>query len=90
MCDLGVITWSGQATYLLFGRQSVPENFFHNGVLDVGESSLGDLGVLHGQLAVALGIACVVVFVFVAASTRSMGKVRQRAEINCDDFFVKR
>ena len=31
VCDLGVITWSAQATYLLFGRlQEIPDNFFYS------------------------------------------------------------
>ena len=30
VADLGVITWSAQATYLLFGRlQEIPDNFFY-------------------------------------------------------------
>ena len=44
-------------------------------VLDAGESNLGSLGFLHGQLAISLGITCVVVFIFIAASTQSLGKV---------------
>ncbi len=38
----------------------------------VGLENLGDL---HGQLALCLGIAAVVLFVSIAASTRSIGKV---------------
>ena len=31
VCDLGVITWSAQATYLLFGQlQEIPDNFFYS------------------------------------------------------------
>ena len=44
-------------------------------MLDAGESDLGSLGFLHGQLAISLGITCVVVFIFIAASTQSLGKV---------------
>ena len=47
-------------------------------MLDAGESDLGSLGFLHGQLAISLGITCVVVFIFIAASTQSLGKVTFR------------
>ena len=78
MASLGVITWSCQAFYYLFTEQEFPEKrirFFEDRVLDKGDASLGDLGLLHGQLALCLGIACIVVFVFVAAGTKSLGKV---------------
>ena len=83
MASLGVITWSCQAFYYLFTEQEFPEKrirFFEDRVLDRGDATLGDLGLLHGQLALCLGIACVVVFVFVAARTKSLGKV-------CKCFF---
>ena len=78
MASLGVITWSCQAFYYLFTQQEFPEKrirFFEDRVLDKGEATLGDLGLLHGQLALCLGIACIVVFIFVAAGTKSLGKV---------------
>ena len=64
--------------YYLFTQQEFPEKrirFFEDRVLDKGEATLGDLGLLHGQLALCLGIACIVVFIFVAAGTKSLGKV---------------
>ena len=78
MASLGVITWSCQAFYYLFTQQEFPEKrirFFEDRVLDRGDATLGDLGLLHGQLALCLGVACIVVFVFVAAGTKSLGKV---------------
>ena len=75
LTNFAVITWSCQAFYLLFRDQSFSETFFNKRVLDVGNASLNDLGLLHGQLALCLGIACVVVFVLIAAGTKSLGKV---------------
>ena len=76
MCDMAVVTWAAQAMFVLFSGQALPDNFFYRRVLDVGETSdLANLGVLHGQLALCLGVACVVVFVFVAAGAKSIGKV---------------
>jgi len=76
LTNLAVVTWSCQAIYNLFTTTSVPDTFFNKVVLDTGpDSSLSDLGLLHGQLALALGVACIVVFIFIAAGTRSIGKV---------------
>jgi len=75
LTNFAVITWSCQALYLLFSEQSLSETFFNKRVLDVGSASLGQLGLLHGQLALSLGIACIVVFIFIAAGTKSLGKV---------------
>ena len=77
--NLGVITWSCQAFYFLFTDQKFPEKrdrFFEDKILDKGDADLGNLGLLHGQLALCLGIACIVVFIFVAAGSKSLGKVR--------------
>lgn len=74
--DMSVITWSAQAFYLLFTGQVFTENFFYGQVLDVQDDlSLDNLGVLHGQLSLCLGIACLVIFILIAAGTRSLGKV---------------
>ena len=74
--DMSVITWSAQAFYLLFTDQVFTENFFYGQVLDVQENlGLDNLGVLHGQLSLCLGIGCLVIFILVAAGTRSVGKV---------------
>ena len=73
--ELAVLTWSSQAFYLLFSGQALPENFFYKRVLDLGEADLSALGDLHGQLTLCLGVVCLVVFVFIAASTKSIGKV---------------
>ena len=76
MVDMSVITWSGQAFYLLFTGQAFTENFFYGSVLDLDEDSgLDNLGVLHGQLSLCLGIACIVIFILIAAGTKSVGKV---------------
>lgn len=52
----------------------------HPGDGDAGEDAGGgggggELGSLHGQLTLCLGVVCAVVFVVVSASTRSVGKV---------------
>ena len=74
--DMSVITWSAQAFYLLFTGQVFTENFFYGQVLDWEDGSgLDNLGTLHGQLSLCLGIACLVIFILVAAGTRSLGKV---------------
>ena len=39
-------------------------------------AGLDNLGTLHGQLSLCLGIACLVIFILIAAGTRSIGKVR--------------
>ena len=70
---------------LLF--QALSETFFNGKVLDTGpDASLSDLGLLHGQLALSLGIACIVVFVFIAAGTKSIGKVYQKI---CDSTLAQ-
>ena len=75
--DMSVITWSAQAFYLLFTGQVFTENFFYGQVLDWEDGSgLDNLGALHGQLSLCLGIACLVIFILIAAGTRSIGKVR--------------
>ena len=75
--DMSVITWSAQAFYLLFTGQVFTENFFYGQVLDWEDGSgLDNLGTLHGQLSLCLGIACLVIFILIAAGTRSIGKVR--------------
>ena len=77
MVDMAVITWSSKAFYLLFTNQSFAENFFFGSVLDMqDEIALDNLGVLHGQLSLCLGIACLVIFILIAAGTKSVGKVR--------------
>ena len=77
MVDMAVITWSSKAFYLLFTDQSFAENFFFGSVLDMqDEIALDNLGVLHGQLSLCLGIACLVIFILIAAGTKSVGKVR--------------
>ena len=77
MVDMAVITWSSKAFYLLFTDQSFAENFFFGSVLDhQDEIALDNLGVLHGQLSLCLGIACLVIFILIAAGTKSVGKVR--------------
>jgi len=74
--DMSIITWSAQAFYLLFTGQVFTENFFYGQVLDWEDGSgLDNLGTLHGQLSLCLGIACLVIFILVAAGTRSLGKV---------------
>ena len=76
MVDMAVITWSSKAFYLLFTDQSFAENFFFGSVLDhQDEIALDNLGVLHGQLSLCLGIACLVIFILIAAGTKSVGKV---------------
>ena len=76
MVDMAVITWSSKAFYLLFTDQSFTENFFFGSVLDhQDEIALDNLGVLHGQLSLCLGIACLVIFILIAAGTKSVGKV---------------
>ena len=90
MASLGVITWSCQAFYYLFTEQEFPEKrirFFEDRVLDKGEATLGDLGLLHGQLALCLGIACIVVFIFVAAGTKSLGKVGSLASASDSKYL---
>ena len=73
-----MITWSSKAFYLLFTDQSFVENFFYGAVLDMQEDiALDNLGVLHGQLSLCLGIACLVIFILIAAGTRSVGKVSE-------------
>ena len=84
--DMSVITWSAQAFYLLFTGQVFTENFFYGQVLDWEDGSgLDNLGTLHGQLSLCLGIACLVIFILIAAGTRSVGKV-----IFYPDFDQKR
>ena len=81
MADMAVITWSGQAFYLLFTGQAFTENFFYGSVLDLEENSgLDNLGVLHGQLSLCLGIACIVIFILIAAGTREIGKVSRSCQ----------
>ena len=83
MVDMAVITWSSKAFYLLFTEQSSKqlENFFFDSVLETqvedGQPpiALDNLGVLHGQLSLCLGIACLVIFILIAAGTKSVGKV---------------
>ena len=83
MADMAVITWSGQAFYLLFTGQAFTENFFYGSVLDLEENSgLDNLGVLHGQLSLCLGIACIVIFILIAAGTREIGKVTTYSSTN--------
>jgi hypothetical protein len=48
----------------------------------IGLENLGDL---HGQLALCLGIACIVIYICIAASTKSIGKVTKLGM----DFFGK-
>lgn len=80
--DMSVITWSAQAFYLLFTGQVFTENFFYGQVLDVQDDlSLDNLGVLHGQLSLCLGIGCLVIFILIAAGTRSLGKVVIRSAL---------
>ena len=75
--DMSIITWSAQAFYLLFTGQVFTENFFYGQVLDWEDGSgLDNLGTLHGQLSLCLGIACLIIFILIAAGTRSVGKVR--------------
>jgi hypothetical protein len=84
---MAVITWSSQAFYLLFTGQAFTENFFYGKVLDINkDSGLDNLGVLHGQLSLCLGIACVVIFILIAAGTRSIGKVNIKITINIKQF----
>ena len=72
-----------------FILQALSETFFNKKVLDTGpDSSLSDLGLLHGQLALSLGIACIVVFIFVAAGTKSIGKVSCHALKKKDTQFA--
>ena len=86
---MAVITWSSKAFYLLFTEQSSKqlENFFFDSVLetqvDDGQPpiALDNLGVLHGQLSLCLGIACLVIFILIAAGTKSVGKV---IKIHCE------
>ena len=77
--DMSVITWSAQAFYLLFSGQEFKENFFREKVLSVenknSEIGLDNLGMLHGQLSLCLGIACLIIFILIAAGTKSVGKV---------------
>ena len=84
--DMSVITWSAQAFYLLFTGQVFTENFFYGQVLDWEDGSgLDNLGTLHGQLSLCLGIACLVIFILIAAGTRSVGKVIFYPDF--DDFY---
>ena len=83
--DMSVITWSAQAFYLLFTGQVFTENFFYGQVLDWEDGSgLDNLGTLHGQLSLCLGIACLVIFILIAAGTRSIGKVRFLSKYKCN------
>ena len=85
--DMSVITWSAQAFYLLFTGQVFTENFFYGQVLDWEDGSgLDNLGTLHGQLSLCLGIACLVIFILIAAGTRSIGKVRLFYEFTQVEF----
>ena len=80
--DMSIITWSAQAFYLLFTGQVFTENFFYGQVLDWEDGSgLDNLGTLHGQLSLCLGIACLIIFILIAAGTRSVGKVRNLDKI---------
>ena len=79
MLDMSIITWSGQAFYLLFADPENSKNFedfFYGKVLKLEDGSgLDNLGVLQGELSLCLGIACIVIFILIAAGTKSVGKV---------------
>ena len=76
---MSIITWSGQAFYLLFADPENSKNFedfFYGKVLKLEDGSgLDNLGVLQGELSLCLGIACIVIFILIAAGTKSVGKV---------------
>jgi len=75
MLDLAVVMWAGQALWRLFSEQNISEGFFYRDVLSKGDSSLEELGLLLGQLSLVLAISCVILFILIAAGTRSVGKV---------------
>ena len=85
MVDMAVITWSSKAFYLLFTDQAFKENFFWKLLYGEDEEAntdkifaLDNLGVLQGQLSLCLGIACLVIFILIAAGTKSVGKVSHK------------
>ena len=72
---MAVITWVGQGLFLLFSEQQVRDHFFYRDVLNKSDAGLDQLGSLGGQLTLVLGIAVVTTFIFIAAGTKSLGKV---------------
>ncbi len=79
MCDFAAVTWASQAMFVLFSDKETQDDFFYSKVLGVSQEANGvglSLGALQRQLTLCLAIACIIIFVFVAASTKSIGKVR--------------
>ena len=75
MLDMAVIMWAGQALWRLFSEQNIRDGFFYRDVLNKEDASLEQLGQLGGQLSLVLAIGSVSIFIFMAAGTRSVGKV---------------
>ena len=75
MLDLAVLMWAGQALWRLFSEQNIRDGFFYRDVLNKEDASLEQLGQLGGQLSLVLAIGSVSIFIFMAAGTRSVGKV---------------
>jgi len=73
--DMAVIMWAAQALYRLLSDMQVTDGFFYRDVLHKEDSSLVELGQLLGELCLILAISCVVIFILIAAGTRSVGKV---------------
>ena len=91
MLDMSIITWSGQAFYLLFADPENSKNFedfFYGKVLKLEDGSgLDNLGVLQGELSLCLGIACIVIFILIAAGTKSVGKVSHFVHCSATEIF---
>lgn len=75
LLDMAVIMWAGQALYRLLADRHIKDGFFYRDVLNREDSSLEELGQLLGELCLILAISCVVIFILIAAGTRSVGKV---------------
>ena len=75
MLDLDVLMWAGQDLFHLFSSQRVGEGFLDRDILDMGDSSLEELGGLRNQVLLVLSIATLSTFVFIMPSTRSVEKV---------------
>uniref|UniRef100_A0A0K2TLA7 Sodium-dependent nutrient amino acid transporter 1 n=1 Tax=Lepeophtheirus salmonis TaxID=72036 RepID=A0A0K2TLA7_LEPSM len=89
--DLAIIMWSSQGLYNLFSnrRLSGEDSFFDQNVLNgYKDNDLGNLGMLNGQSVLCLGIVCFIVFLFIALSTKSLGKVSILIVVLCYGLLV--
>lgn len=83
LLELAVLSWAGQALFLLFSQQDIGKEVFRDQVLDREETGLGNLGSLGYQGLVVLGVVTLVTFLLAGAGTRALGKVSMLAVPAC-------